>query len=1026
MDRVAEPSTDSSLADTLEADLRAGRLRAHAAAARAAVLASGAVGLLLVWALGAQIAAGPLMAWASALAAVIGLRMAVSWRFRRNLLRPGRPRPWLTDFRAAIGLHGLVWGAAAWLPASIADPQVQQMLVSMLSVLAFGAIALTLFDLRAALLFAALVLAPLVVRLLLQDGPLPPAHQVAGLMSVLLLGMLVLTGLRLARARRSLAATVRAEADAGRQAREAQDLLKRLFEHAGQGISVFDGQLRLHASNGLALQYTGLGPQWGRRGVGLRETLLELARQGEFGALDSPAAQAAEVDRRLALLTQDRPGLTLLRRPNGQWIEQRRNPLPGGGFLVFHADVSERESARQALTAQQNKLALVLERTSQGFWAIDNALRTTDANPAMCRMLGLDRAALLGRNIFEFVDPENAAIFRRQVVLREEGQAQGYEISLLRSDGSLVHCFNNATAILDDSGLKVGALGLFSDITAQKRAEQQARVASERLAQQSRVLTRTLESLEHGVLHVDPQGRCVAWNRRLLALLDLPAALLEDGATLADLGRYQRDQAHFGPAFERLEPGLRAAAQDFLHDGTALPPARYQRPCRDGRLLEVVSHIEADGGLVRTYTDITEREAAAAALHAAKDEAVRANQAKSEFLSRMSHELRTPMNAILGFGQLLEADRQEPLTAGQAQRVQALLRGGRHLLALIDDVLDLSRIEAGRLHLALQAVDLQALVADALRLMQPEAQLRGVQLLHQPDPQAPSLTVWADPTRLRQVLLNLLSNALKFNPEPGQVEVRCLQVGGGQIELVVADQGPGIAPALLSRLFQPFERLGRDDAIEGSGIGLAHSRSLMQQMNGQIGVRSQLGQGSEFWLRLPCAAPAAAATAATDTATPAVNAHSPAHPPAPEPAHPRRHAVLYIEDNPVNLVLMEGMLAHRPHIDLRLAELPEQGLAMAQAQAPDLVLLDIQLPGMDGFEVIRRLRALPGLAAVPVVAVSASVMPADQALAAKAGFDAYLGKPVHMPALLALVDRVLAGQAPVPGSPRWQDAQVGR
>ena len=1001
MDAPSTPAYAGPAAALQAAEQRA-RLRSHAAAAPGAALASTAVGCLLIWALGSQIETPHLVVWMLALAATIGLRLRLAWHYRLSVDRPGPARPWLGWFRAAIGLHGLVWGAAAWLPA-VADAEVQHMLVSLLTVLAFGAITLTLFDLRAALLFAAPALALLTLRLLLLDGALSRANQVAGVMALLLLGMLALAGRRVSRARRELSATQRAEAEITREAREAQGLLKRLFEHAGQGISVFDRQFRLQAWNPLALQLTGLDPQLARRGLALREALLTLARQGEFGALSSPAAQAAEADRRLAMLTLPTAGVSLQRRPDGQLIELRRSPLPGGGFLVFHADVSERESAQQALAAQQRKLALVLARTSQGFWTIDNQLRTTDANPAMCRMLGLDRAQLLGRSIYDFVDEANAAIFRSRVVRRDQGLAEGYEISLRRADGSLVHCFNNATPILDDRERKVGALGLFSDISAQKRADQLARQASEQLAQQSQVLTRTLENLAHGVLHVDPQGRCIAWNQRLLDLLALPPDLMARRPTLAQLARFQQAQGHLGPQFEQLDPVARSGVQRYLRgDSTNLTP-RYQRPGHDGRMLQVVTHLAPDGGLVRTYTDITEREAADAALRAARDEAERANQAKSDFLSRMSHELRTPMNAILGFGQLLEADRQEPLSATQAQRVQALLRGGRHLLALIDDVLDIARIEAGRLQLALQPVSLALLVNDVLGLMQPLAQARGARLQQRLDPAGLPDLVWADPTRLRQVLLNLLSNAIKFNREGGRVTVHG-HIDAGRVHLVVADQGPGILPEQLGRLFQPFERLGQDGAVDGTGIGLALSRSLVQLMHGEIGVRSQPGQGSEFWLQLPLAE--AAPSAAPPLPAPAAVAA----------AAGRRTSVLYIEDNPVNLLLMEGMLAHRPVIDLRLAELPEPGLAMAEAQPPDLVLLDIQLPGIDGFEVLRRLRRMPGLAGVPVIAVSANVMPADHALAAQAGFDAYLGKPVHMPALLALVDRVLAG-LPVQGAP---------
>ena len=866
-----QPLADSDNDNSVRAVLSRLRLHAHAVTVRAAAASSAGVGLLLVWALGHHIEPGLLAAWALALVGVIALRLWVARQYRASLSRPGPARPWLRWFRAAIGLHGLVWGAAAWLPDNLADLQVQQLLVALLATFALASVLLTLSDLRAALMFAVLVLAPLALRLIALDGPLPKIYQLTGTMALLLLCLLAMTGRRLSRARLALATNL-----------------------------------------------------------------------------------------------------------NG------------------------REAAQRALAAQQRQLALVQEHTSLGFWAIDNQWRTTDANPAMCRMLGQARAQVLGRSIYDFVDEANALIFRHHAARRDNGVAEGYEISLRRADGSLVHCYNNATPILDDQQRKLGALGLFSDITAQKRAEQQVRQTGLLLAQRSQALTRTLESLDHGVLHIDPQGRCVAWNQRMLALLDLPPGLLASGRSLADLVRYQQSQGYLGPQFERLGPDAQADLWAYLRGHSTRLTPRYQRPSHDGRMLEVVTHAAADGGMVRTYTDITDRQAADAAVRAAKDEAVQANQAKSAFLSRMSHELRTPMNAILGFGQLLEADRQEPLTHGQAQRVQQLLRGGRHLLTLIDDVLDIARIEAGRLQLDLQPVDLAALVDEVLRLMQPVAQARQVHLVQQHVPAARASAVWADPTRLRQVLLNLLSNAIKFNREGGLVTVRCF-AHGGRVELVVADQGQGISAAQLDRLFQPFERLGKDSTIEGSGIGLSHSRSLVQQMQGEIGVRSQPGSGSEFWLRLP------QATLAGVTVAPVLPASDAAVATAQS-----RHSVLYIEDNPVNLLLMEGMLAHRPAIDLRLAALPEQGLAMARAEAPDLVLLDIHLPGIDGFEVLRRLRASPGLGAVPVVAVSASVMPADHALAAQAGFDAYLGKPVHLQSLLALVDRVLAGQPAQP------------
>ncbi len=699
---------------SVEAALGRSRLRAHAAVARAAALASSVVAALLCWALGGLITPTLLGGWLAALVLAIVLRLAVAVACRRAGDPPPAAARWLGLFRGGMLLHGAVWGAAAWLLPSIADGQHQMVLLMMFTGLAVGAMTLTLFDLPAALLFVLPLLLPFALRLLGLDGPLPVSTRVGAMMALLLLAVQVIAARRADQGRRALAATLRAEAD----------------------------------------------------------------------------------------------------------------------------------SARSALD-QQRKLALVQQHTAQGFWHIDNQLLTTDANPAMCRMLGLAREQVLGRSIYDFVDETNAQIFRSRVLQRDQGQAEGYEITLRRADGEPVHCFNNATPLFDAAGHKTGALGLFSDIGAQKRAEQQARQASELLAQKSRVLEVTLESLDQGVLNVDAQGRCITWNRRFVELLALPEALMQTRPLLDELRRFQVEQGHFGPQLEWMDETGRRSLQRLLRGDAQSLGQRYQRVHADGLVLEVVSHFAADGSLVCTYADVTERRAAEAALIAARDEAEQANQSKSAFLSRMSHELRTPMNAILGFGQLLAADAEDPLSTGQRQRMQALLRGGRQLGAVIDDVLDFARSDAARLQQALQAVE------------------------------------------------------------------------------VVADPAP-----------------------------------------------------------LP--------DRALDTT----------------PGH-LRHSVLYIEDNPVNLVLMEGMLAHRPAIALRLAELPEQGLAMAAELPPNLVLLDIQLPGIDGFEVLRRLRQRPAMQGVPVIAVSANALPADLALAEQAGFDGYLSKPVDMAQLLALVDRWL-------------------
>ena len=977
----------SSTRVSIQADVGTLRLRAHAATAPAAALASAWAAALLVWAAAAAVAPPLWPAWLGALAATWALRAWWPHAHRRMRLPPS-PLRRLQHVRLLILLQGVVWGAAAWLPASLADPSLQASLGIVLVGLAVGAMAMMLFDLPAALLFAVPALLPLAVRLGAQTGPLPTATAVTGAMALLLLGLLTLVGRRAERAR------------------EAQALMSQVFDHAGQGISVFGHDLRLRAWNPQLFDSTGLDPTTVWAGMPLRDWVAGLALQGGH---DTAADAGPELERQLLALSEPRPAVTQTLRADGRRIETRRSPLPDGGFVMFHVDITEREASLATAAEQQRMLKLVLEFTEQGFWSIDNQLRTTDANPAMCRMLGVDLAQMVGRSIYDFVDDDNRAVFEQHVRLRAVGQAEGYEIALTRSDGRQVHCFNNATPMFDAAGRKIGALGLFSDISAQKQAELQVRQAGELLAQKSHVLEVTLDSLMQGVLNVDASGRCTAWNRRFLELLQFPSALMASRPTLEALLDYKLAQGHFGSQLERLNDGGRRSVVLGQQGLPTMSGNRYRRTRTDGTVLDVASHFAADGSLVRTFTDVTASVAAEAALISARDEAERAraeserareeaesaNRAKSEFLSRMSHELRTPLNAILGFGQLLQASADDPLSGSQSQRLDQMLRGGRHLLALINDVLDVARIEAGQLQLSLQPVDLAALAQDCLRLVQPVAQDRGVTLALHFDPAPAVWGVTADATRLKQVLLNLLSNAIKFNREAGEVHVSGRVVADGLL-LEVTDQGPGIPPEQVPRLFQAFERLDMEGAVEGTGIGLALSRSLVTLMHGEIGVRSVPGQGSVFWMRLP------ASTAADFAVDLPLVAGAQAAP-------TRRHDVLYIEDNEVNQVLMQGMLAHRPAITLRLAAWPEHGLAMALEQPPDLVLLDIQLPGIDGFEVLRRMRSQPSLRQVPVIAVSANAMPDDLAEARRAGFVDYLTKPVDMPRLLALVDRALAG-----------------
>ncbi|MEA3210712.1 MAG: hypothetical protein QOE70_3769 [Chthoniobacter sp.] len=383
-----------------------------------------------------------------------------------------------------------------------------------------------------------------------------------------------------------------------------------------------------------------------------------------------------------------------------------------------------------------------------------------------------------------------------------------------------------------------------------------------------------------------------------------------------------------------------------------------------------------------------------AALH----EAERANRAKSEFLSRTSHELRTPMNAILGFGQLLEME--EHLGSEPRESVEQILHAGRHLLTLIDDLLDISNADSGRMTLSLEPVSVDRLIEETLCLVRPLGTTLRIELL------APSKGGWrvlADPQRLKQVLLNLLSNAIKYNRPDGSVTVECNLVPAADppaFRFSVKDTGPGISADKLTRLFTPFDRLDAErsgNLIVGTGLGLALSRRMVELMGGRIGVESALGEGSTFWIELPVAKGLAAPL--DQVALPPIR-HSPSliHDPK---------TLLYIEDNASNLRLVTRILARRPAIRLLSAETGTLGLKMAREERPDLILLDLNLPDLNGDRVLERLRADPRTSGTPVVMLSADDLPGQRELMLAAGARAFLTKPVEVRILLGVLDQFL-------------------
>ncbi len=491
-----------------------------------------------------------------------------------------------------------------------------------------------------------------------------------------------------------------------------------------------------------------------------------------------------------------------------------------------------------------------------------------------------------------------------------------------------------------------------------------------------------------GIVYADLQGRLRDANPRLREMLGFAGQALSE-RSLAEL-THPDDRAEDAEGLARL---LAGACQEFERNSRLMH--------RDGQTLSVRMNWsvlrDADGlpqRLVAVVEDITEQLRRQDA-ERGRQVAESANLAKNEFLSRMSHELRTPLNAMLGFAQLLDLDNRPQLALHQRTWVAQVLQAGWHLLEMINDTLDLSRIDSGMLRMTLAPVPLQALVRQCVAMMEPAAARRDIRI--EVLPAEDSLRVLGDETRLKQVLTNLLSNAVKYNLPGGRVVVHSMRLDAQRLALRVLDTGLGLSQAQMANLFQPFNRLGREQGdIEGTGIGLVISRRLAELMGGSLHAESTEGQGASFVLTLPIAAATAADSALASTGDPLLAPY-------------RHRRVHYVEDNETNVEVMRGILAQRPQVSLEVSGLGLDGLTAIRQRPPDLILLDMNLPDVDGLELLHELQRDPDCAAIPVVVVSADATPARIEDALAAGARRYMTKPLNLGSFLGMLDEQLEG-----------------
>lgn len=499
-----------------------------------------------------------------------------------------------------------------------------------------------------------------------------------------------------------------------------------------------------------------------------------------------------------------------------------------------------------------------------------------------------------------------------------------------------------------------------------------------------------LETAPDAMVIVDPKGRITLVNAQTESLFGYRRDEMvgqEEEMLLPE--RLRGPHAAWRDRFMKHPEARRMGAERELRglrkDGTEFPLEASLSPLQSTEGLLVSAAIR----------DITAQKRATAELEEARRVEAAASRAKSDFLASMSHELRTPLNAVIGFAQMLEIDRSQRLTPRQKEYIGYILSGGHHLLSLVNEVLDLAGIESGRLHMSIERVSVHDAIESVRGSMSPLAQ--KARLIFEVINPAGIGDVYADDLRLRQILINLLSNAIKYNRPGGTLRLTAKEMPGGAIRFVVSDTGIGIAPGLQKDMFEPFQRLGANHtAIEGTGIGLALSRRIVQAMNGTIGFTSEPGVGSEFWIELP----GASADAAEATSMPSSS--------APPHAMLGGFSLLYVEDNPSNLRLMERLVSTLPNVALEMAATPQLGLDMAAAHRPDVIVLDLNLPGISGYEVLARLQAAPETRGIPVLALTAAAFPRDVKKGLDAGFFRYLTKPLDVGAFLAAVNDALA------------------
>ncbi|MDB4988894.1 MAG: hypothetical protein JWN04_4072 [Myxococcaceae bacterium] len=668
-------------------------------------------------------------------------------------------------------------------------------------------------------------------------------------------------------------------------------------------------------------------------------------------------------------------------------LEVSLSPLETeAGLFVLSAlrDVTERKRAELGNLL----LASIVDSSEDAIFSTDLEGKITSWNRGAVHVFGYTSDEAIGQSLTFLASDSHARAEQEAQYARLLGgeSLDPYETRRTRKDGSLVDVSIRSSPLRNLHGKLLGASSTARDVSAQRAAEQKARIVGQRLLS-------AVESIQGMFVLFDPDDRVVLCNSSFRAFFGTgdPGPIV--GRSFEALVDDSLRRALFdtqGQSHETFRADWLARHQTSGHT--------FDLRTQDGRTLRVADRRTAEGGIVKTIWDITDDVERETELRVAQLVAERASAAKSEFLASMSHELRTPLNAILGFAQLLQRDKRTPLTDRQRDKVNHVLKGGEHLLRLIDDVLDLARIEAGRVTISLEPVNVAEVLREVQTTLEPMATSPEVDLSIDTASAPAHVHVLADRVRFAQVLMNYGSNAIKYGKKRGQVRFAVSEPREGIVRVSVIDDGLGIAAAQQGKLFEPFQRAGQElGPIEGTGIGLMICKRLANIMGAEVGFASELGLGSEFWIELPVHAAAeqpvlqASVEAERESAVSGV-----------------RRLVVYIEDNPSNIAFMRDVMEELRHVELMTAHTAEIGIELVRARLPDVVLMDINLPGMNGIEATQKLREWPETRDIPVVALTAAALLRESQRKDISVFDRYLTKPLKVDELTATLEELFA------------------